>query len=239
MKQIKIKTSLSNVRVGETPNYRLIAKEPKRIDEREFLRRISVMMGQESIQSRFWLDAFRDVLFAALANNEAVDLNFLYAKLHVAGSLPTATEQPTKEGNPVKPRVFLKGELMDALAAFEVVNDTLTVAAILYEVMQDGVDELNRIESATARVVINGSAIKIDPEQTDNGVWLEDPETGLKVADGTVIHSDSSTCHVTFPTLPETGKYKLVIATRDGNDPTEYTLAKAVRNVKVIHEANA
>ena len=239
MKEIKVKATLSNLRVGEKPSYRMTVKEPKRIDEVEFLRRISNVTGQDRIQSRFWLDAFRNVLFGALAENESVDLNFLYAKLHVAGSLAAATEQPTKDENPVRPRVFLKGELMDALAAFDVVNDTLTVAAILYEVQQDGVAEMNRIESATARVVINGNAIRIDSAQEDNGVWLEDPKTGLKVADGTVVHSDSSTCHVTFPTLPETGKYRLVIATRDGNDPNEFTLAKVTRNVTVIHEANA
>ena len=239
MKQIKVKAALSNLRVGETPNYRMIVKDPARIDEVEFLRRISLKTGQDRIQGRFWLDGFRDVLFDALAKNEAVDLNFLYAKLHVAGSLSAATEQPTKEENPVKPRVFLKGELMDALAAFDVVNDTLTVAALLYEVMQDGAAEQNRIESTEARVVINGSAILIDPAQADNGVWLEDLRTGLKVADGTVVHSDSATCHATFPTLPPTGKYRLVIATRDGNDPNEYTLAKATRNVTVIHEQNA
>ena len=239
MKEIKVKATLSNLRVGETPNYRIIVKEPKKVDESEFLRRIAEKAGQDRIQGRYWLDAFRDVLFAALAENEAVDLNFLYAKLHVAGSLPAATEQPTREENPVRPRVFLKGELMDALAAFDVVNDTLTVAAILYEVMQDGASELNRIESTEARVVINGNAIRIDPAQEDNGVWLENPKTGEKIADGTVIHSDSATCHVTFPTLPATGKYRLVLATRDGNNPEEFALAKVTRNVTVIHEANA
>ena len=96
-------------------------------------------------------------------------------------------------------------------------EDTLTVNAILYEIQQDGVAELNRIESPTARVVVNGNAIRIDPAQEDNGIWLEDVKTGVKVADGDVSHSDSSTCHVTFPTLPATGRYRLAIATRDGD----------------------
>ena len=94
-------------------------------------------------------------------------------------------------------------------------------------------------QAPTARVVLNGNAIRIDSAQEDNGVWLEDLKTGEKLADGTVIHSDSATCHVTFPTLPATGKYRLVLATRDGNDPNEFSLAKVTRNVTVIHEANA
>ena len=239
MKQIKVKTSLTHLGVGETPTYRLITKEPMHVDEREFLRRIAERMGQNGIQARYWLDAFRDVLFTGLAENECIDLSFMHAKLHVAGSLTSPTAQPTKADNPVRARVFLKGELADMLAQFAVVNDTLTVDAVLYEIKQDGVAELNRIESPSARIVINGKAILIDADQTDNGVWLEDLKSGVRVADGVVSHSDSATCYCTFPTLPATGKYRLAIATRDGNDPTAYTLAKVTRIVSVVHEPNA
>ena len=239
MKTIMTKAVLSHLSTGEAPRYRLVSTSAKHINEMAFVQRMMEVTGETDVQCRYWLDAFRRALFGALGENEAVDIGFLFAKLYVGGTIGSLSDQPTMAANPVIARVFLKGEFSELVRSIPVENTTVTVEAVMYEVMQDGASDRNRIESATARVVINGSAIKIDPEQTDNGVWLEDPETGLKVADGTVIHSDSSTCHVTFPTLPETGKYKLVIATRDGNDPTEYTLAKAVRNVKVIHEANA
>ena len=235
MKKIKVKAVLSNLRVGETPIYRMIPENVTKVYETEFLERISAKMGQDVVQGRYWLDAFRDVLFQGLAKNESFELSFLNAKLHVTGSLSKSAEQPTKLANPVKPRIYLKGPLAEALMEIDVENDTLTVVAVMYELMQDGASDVNRIEAADRRIVINGSKIKIDPAQEDNGVWLENIKTGVKVAEATITHSDSATCHCSFATLPEAGKYRLVLATRNGESADAYALAKVTRNVFVVN----
>jgi len=232
---IKVKAVLSNLAIGENPVYRAVPKDVVKVSETEFLRRIAVKSGQDVVQARFWLDTFRDVLYSALAANQAVDLNFMYAKLYVGGSLNSITEQPTKEANPIKPRIYAKGELADAIASIEVVNDTETVPAVLNEVMQDDASDRNRIEAANKRVVINGSYLKQDPNATDNGVWLENIETGIKVSAATVTYSDASTIYCTFATLPTTGKYRLVVATRNALDATVYALAKLSRYVYVVN----
>lgn len=79
------------------------------------------------------------------------------------------------------------------------------------------------------------SRAKVVDSQEDNGVIVEDLKTNAKVAEATVVYSDSSTCHVTFPTLPATGRYRLVILTRDGEDPEEYVLARATRIVEIVN----
>lgn len=236
-KQIKAKAVLTKLPVGERTLYRLLASCPYHIGEEAFLRYMAEEMGISLAQCRFWLDTFRNLLFRLLSENADIDLGFLLAKLYVGGSIESIGDQPTKERNPVLGRVFFKGDFAEQLKAIEVVNDTVTVAAILYELLQDGVAEQNRIESETARVVVNGSKIRIDAEQSDNGVWLENISTGVKVADATVSYSDASTCYFTFPTLPSTGKYRLVLATRNGEDPNVYALAKVTRNVYVRKEA--
>ena len=232
---IKCKAVLSNLSVGEPPCYRLVPQDVTKIDEAEFLSRLATKAGQDTVQARYWLDTFRDVFYAYLAENKAIDLNFLYGKLYVGGSLNSITDQPTKEANPVKPRIFAKGELASAIAALDVVNDTLTVSALINEVMQDDASDRNRIEAAQKRVVITGNGLKQDATQTDNGVWLENVDTGIKVADGTVSYSDGSTIFVSFATLPTTGKYKLVVATRNGEDAATYALAKLTRLVYVVN----
>lgn len=237
MDSIKVKAVMSTLPVGEKPLYRLVVTEPYHVGEEDFLQFLAAEMGQTQTQGRYWLDSFRNLLFKLLAENADVDLGFMFAKLYVGGSVESIGDQPTKERNPVRGRVFFKGPFADRLKAIEVVNDTVTVDAILYEVMQDGLDDLNRIESETARIVVNGSNIKIDPAQADNGVWLENAATGVKVAEATVSYSDASTCYFTFPTLPKTGKYKLVIATRNGESPEEYAIVKLTRNVYVKKEA--
>jgi len=232
---IKCKAVLSNLSVGETPVYRLVPQDVKKISETEFLSRLAQKAGQDTVQARYWLDTFRDVFYSYLAENKAVDLNFLYGKLYVGGSLNSVTEQPTKAGNPVKPRIYAKGELAAAIAMLDIVNDTLTVAALINEVMQDEASGRNRIEAANKRVVITGTGLEQDATQTDNGVWLENVDTGVKVATGTVSYSDQSTIYVSFATLPATGRYRLVVATRNGEDAASYALAKLVRLVYVVN----
>jgi len=232
---IKCKAVLSNLSVVESSLYRLVPQDVKRIDEAEFLSRLALKAGQDTVQARYWLDTFRDVFYAYLAENKAVDLNFLYGKLHVGGYLASLTAQPTRESNPVRPRIFAKGELADAIAAIEVINDTLTVAALINEVMQDDASDRNRIEAANKRIVITGNALKQDATQTDNGVWLENIDTGIKVANGSVTYSDASTIFATFATLPTTGKYRLVVATRNALDASLYALAKLTRQVFVVN----
>lgn len=236
---ITTKAVLSNLRRGESPCYRLVPTNVTHITEKEFLERLSAAASQDPAQARYWLDTFRDQLFRLMAQNCAVDTGFLFAKLNVRGSVASATEQPTRQANPVEGVVYFKGDIAAAIRAIDVVNETLTVDAILYEVMQDGASDTNRIESADVRVVVNGARIKEDPNQSDNGVWLEDIVTGEIVSQGTVTYSDSSTCYVTFATLPPTGRYRLAIATRDGEDPETYSLAKVTRIVQVVNGENA
>ena len=237
MDPIKVKAVMSTLPVGEKTLYRLVVTEPHHVGEDEFLQTLAEEMGQTQTQGRYWLDSFRNLLFRLLSENADVDLGFMSAKLYASGSIESISDQPTKEKNPVRGRIFFKGQFAEKLKALDVVNDTATVAAILYEVMQDGLADQNRIESTTARIVANGSNIKLDPEQEDNGVWLENASTGVKVAEATVSYSDASTCYFTFPTLPATGKYKLVIATRNGESPEEYAIVKLTRNVFVKKEA--
>ena len=167
---ITTKAVLSNLRRGESPCYRLVPTNVTHITEKEFLERLSAAASQDPAQARYWLDTFRDQLFRLMAQNCAVDTGFLFAKLNVRGSVASATEQPTRQANPVEGVVYFTGEI---------------------------------------------------------------------VSQGTVTYSDSSTCYVTFATLPPTGRYRLAIATRDGEDPETYSLAKVTRIVQVINGENA
>ena len=227
---------LSSMKVGDVPVYRLVPKNAKKLTESEFLAILSQKVKQSPEEARYWLDCFREVLFGQLSENTAVDLGFLFSKLYIGGTIASLADQPTKQKNPVLPRIYFKNEFSERFKQYEVVNETLTVNAILYEVMQDGASDLNRIESATARIVANLNEGKIDPTQPDNGVWLENPRTDVKVCEASISYSDSSTCYFTFPELPESGKYRLVIATRNGKNPDEYGLAKLTRNVFVLNE---
>ena len=234
MPTIKCNAVLTNLPVGEKTYYRLIPQNLKKVPEDEFLRRMAEKTGQSEAMSRFWMDAFRDELYAALASNEAVDLGFLYAKLYIGGSLQSANEQPTRDKNPIEAKCFTKGALADKIGMIAVVNDTKSAGAILYEVWQDGAETNNLVQAAGVRIVLNGNCIKLTADD-DNGVWLENLTTGVKVAEADVGYSDSSVIHCSFATLPESGQYRLVVATRNAQDPGEYPVEKLSRRVTVVN----
>jgi len=233
---IKVKAVLSQFRVGEQARYRLVTESSEKIDESEFIRLASVKAQKDPVQARFWADIYRKVMFEELMKNNTVDMGDFYAKLHVGGSLAAANQQPTKEGNPVKARIYSKGALADLVGAFEVVNDTLTVGATLYDVQQDGAGETNLLTADNTRIVATGKYVRMDETRTDNGVWLESLE-GVKVKDAVVTYSDAATVYFKFATLPADGKYRLVIATRNAADPDAYTLDLLKRVVYVKKEA--
>ena len=64
-------------------------------------------------------------------------------------------------------------------------------------------------------------------------MWLERAD-GTVAAVGKVTYSDASTMYAKFATLPETGVYTLVLATRNGESANAYAIACATRRVKVV-----
>ena len=231
---IKAKAVASNLGSGEHQIYRLVVSDQKKVTEDVLITRLATKMGVDKSNARFWCDNMRAVIKNALLANEAIDLGFLFGKLYVTGSLQRADQQPTKADNPVKAVCTVKGDLAAAIAALEVINDTETVAIILYEVTQDGISEVNRIESASARVVLTGSNVKIDTSKEDEGVFLED-EDGARIANGVISYSDSSVIYVTFPTLTaaKNGTARLVILGRNGQDAETYAVDRITRNVTI------
>ena len=81
--------------------------------------------------------------------------------------------------------------------------------------------------------VINAKNCRIDPSRADEGVWLEKAD-GTVAAVGEVTYSDASTVYAKFATLPETGVYTLVLATRNGESADAYAVARATRRVQVV-----
>lgn len=83
------------------------------------------------------------------------------------------------------------------------------------------------------QVTITGREIVIDAAHADEGVWLEDIETGEKVAQGSVVSTTRQTDKVTFADWPAPGEYRLCLASRAGM-PAEYALIEIRKAVTVI-----
>lgn len=225
-----------NLREGEAPIFRLVPVNVTKIGNDKFLELVAKKAQSDVVQSRYWLDAFTATIGEMLAQNCAIDLGDMFAKLVIGGSLQSVGDKPTRENNPVRARIYAKGPLAELLKTIEVINDTLTISAQLYEVRQDNATAASRIENNTDRVVVNGHNILLNPSAGDEGIWLENLDTGVKVSTALVSYSDGAVAYCTFPTLPTTGQYRLVLSTRNGQDADEYAVTRLTRNVMVVND---
>lgn len=234
MAEIQVKAVMNNLpSPGGKVSYRLAPASRKTIKEDEFVGLLAAKAKQDKSEARFWCDNFAQTFATQLLANNAIDLGFLYAKLTVDGSLKSASDQPTKEGNPVRAAVWLKGDLAESVKSLDVVNTTITIELVLNSVQQDDAADLNLLTEAGKRVVLNVRNGKIDINADDEGVWLEKNGTVVKTA--VVDYSDSDVARVHFTELPEDGVYTLVISARNGEDSAKYTPARKTRNVQVVN----
>ena len=114
----------------------------------------------------------------------------------------------------------------------EVINVNESHNPLLYEFQEDGQENQNALHNPGKRIVLNGSHISLDKSHSDEGVWLETPG-GKVVANGQIVHSDASTCHLKFPELPKKpGIYVFVLSCRNGRG-TDFKPKRLTRRVTV------
>jgi len=230
MDTLNAKTQLSNLSTAQTPIFMLKPDGVVEMREAEFLEKYAAKLGWSVSKARFALDAYTEAVLEGLSNNKLIEAGPFRAKLAIRGSVAGMTSQPNKVDNPVVANITATGGLAEALRLITVLNVSEVVAAAIYEIQQTGCLEMSKIVNATGDVVITGSGLELQANAADEGVWLENKDTGVMVGSKfSVTSSDSAVIHCT-PTgpLPTNGLYRLVIATRDGD------ATKSVRTVKRI-----
>jgi hypothetical protein len=222
-------------RTGETDEgYQFIVKPTGTITPEAFVADLAASMGVKPHVAEAWAKAFARTVVTRLMDNYLVNTGWCVAQLFVTGSGKSASDQPTKERNPVVARLSFTGEIGRRAKALVAVNMTLTVEASLLELAQAGLVEQNLINTAGARIVATGRGLTLNLDNPDEYVALYKDNTLVKSAE--VIYSDAANIQFRFPSLPETGVYDLVISTRNGESPDEYTTTILKRKVQVVND---
>ena len=231
----KVKVKAVKYLIGTGPDtksgFRFVPKVQKHLTVEEFCALAADRMGSTTEVSEAWNKSFARTGIEQMMLGNAVNTGFMVGKLHVRGSTDSATGQPEKGS--VEGVVNFTGDVREAFAALEVVNDSKMVEASLLSLQQAGEDALNKLSAANADVYCTGNMLYINPNREDEGVWILDSQGGI-VAKCTLV--SSTTTSVVFRTpaeLPEDGQYKIMIQTRNGESDDEYTVATLTRLVTV------
>ena len=211
--------------------YRFVTKAGRVLDEDEFIALTAERMGTSQEIAEAWFRGIMRTFINGMMDGNSVNTGYMLGKLQVRGSTDSATGQP--EQGSVEGVINFTGDVRDAFAALEVVNDSKMVEASLLSLQQAGEDALNKLSAANADVYCTGNMLYINPNREDEGVWLMDLMGRII---GKLVLVSSTTTSVVFRTpaeLPEDGQYKVMIQTRNGESDEEYTVTTLVRNVTI------
>ena len=211
--------------------YRFVTKAGRVLTEDEFMALAAERMGTSQEIAEAWFRGIMRTFIAGMMDGNSVNTGYMLGKLQVRGSTDSANGQPEKGS--VEGVITFSGDVREAFAALEVVNDSKMVEASLLSLQQAGEDALNKLSAANAEVYCTGNRLYIDPNREDEGVWLYDSRDRGVAKLALVSSTTTSVVFRTPAELPEDGQYKVMIQTRNGESDDEYTVATLVRNVTV------
>ena len=210
--------------------YRFVTKAGKVLTEDDFIALAAERMGTTHEIAEAWFKGIMRTFIAGMMDGNSVNTGYMLGKLQVRGSTDSANGQPEKGS--VEGVITFSGDVREAFAELEVVNDSKMVDASLLSLQQAGEDELNKLTDAAANVYCTGNMLYIDPDREDEGVFLY-KGNGLVRKCELVSSTTTSVVFRLGGELPEDGQYKIVIQTRNGEDVDEYTVATLTRLVAV------
>ena len=228
---IKYSTYLSNLKKGDRPCYVARVRHNGTVAQNAFLKAVAEKSGESVERVRFGWDLAMNELRNQLKNGNRVELEQIAAGLAVQGAFDSANASWDPAKNRLAPFVNAKGDLKAALAGLVAENVT-EGASVMIKSILDTVRKENGV-IASPNVYLSGVNVRIDPAKEDEGAWLEDAD-GTIVQRGTVTRSDMTTADVTFAALPPSGKYRFVLAGRNGAD-SAFGVSMAKKSVEVIN----
>lgn len=232
-KEVKFKTVLSSLKKGEKPCYRAIPVTNGSTDLDALAQRASARVGMDVALVKCIAELFLERVEAALCAGRRLEVEGLFSgMLAIQGVFDAANSPWERSKHRLVPRFNAKGDMKSALAGAVGVNITEGNRCRITSVL-DSVAKTEGVISGEEDVEVYaaGGTFLVDTSAEDEGVWLEDAN-GEVVAFGIVTASTATTLDATFATLPESGAYKFVVATRGGLGKG-YGVSIARRNVTV------
>ena len=222
----------TNLQVGNKPVYRMVIQHNGKVSEKTFKARVARRCGYDESVVGCVMDAAGTQTREELGNGYRVDGGWYFAMLNAQGSSDSIREPWDSKKHHLVATLLPKGTLKTCLDNAELVNVTAGATVTVLHVA-DVVAQTDGTISGTAdvEVVITGNGLAIDLAAEDEGVWLEDAN-GVIQSVATVTEATTTTLVCRFATLPEDGKYTLVVASRNGLG-ANYGIAMGKRKVTV------
>ena len=236
MAKLSYTTTLSAFKKGDnSPCYTAHVRHNGTVSTDDFIKALTERSGENKERVRYIWELAQAEISRQLAEGNRLELESIAAGIAVTGSFDSANAAWDRDKNKLSPFINAKGELKNALANLETVNVTQGAKPVILSVLDSILQTDGVITGGDDNMIlISGKDLSINPDAQDEGVWLEDAK-GVIVATATIDASDKSIINCHISAMPESGEYKLVVATRGGMGE-EYGVALAKKMVKVETE---
>ena len=224
-------TPVSTEFTGGAQVYRANVKTNGTVELEELAERLAEKTKQDKSLALYFLQAVDEELSKQILAGKRVNLGQLSTGFAIRGSFNSEDDRFDPKRHTLVATISTLDPLHSALADITPDNIAVGLACSVYSLMDSVTKELN-VVTGTNEQHIQGVNLGIDPENEDEGVWLEDAE-GARAATATVSASDAQTVTCTFPAVAQ-GEYTLVVSCRNGN---RASLAPAVGKIKVMVKA--
>jgi len=188
-------------------------------------------VGLTSIQANAFMDALNSVVCEGIATGNKVNFGPFSIGISMKGSLKVANDKFNSAKNALGVFFVPARALLRALADLEPENATVMDRPWLWEVGSSGIRALNVVKIG-ARVVANGTNIRIDLGQEDEGVWLESM-TGERLAKAEILTTEHTRLVCVFNGSVAPELCQLAVYTRDGG-AANGAVGVVRRRVKVV-----
>ena len=208
---------------GSRKLYRSLSQYNFKVTPEEFASVLADRLGHKGDVAfgHYVLDTIPALASELLNQGARVDLGWIQFAPRFKGSLTTVDEQISADRIEVK--VSLSHKFRHSISNLVGVSTVNPDESVIYTVQESSLLDLNVLKTPGAEVVITGRGILINPERTDEGVWLEDAK-GKLVSRANLLACDHLSAEVQFATLPSKGRYQLILSTRNGKDTSHGTI---------------
>ena len=226
----EMKFDVSEIKGGAGGRYRPILQCGKTVMPEEFASVFSDALNKSVPYASFVLGTLRETIVCQLQSGRPVNLGWISFTPRLKGALEA--KDASGKSDRLEVVATPSRAFRHCLQDMNVINVNQIADPLLYELQEYGQKDQNTLRHPGKLIVLNGANISIDGSHADEGVWLENAD-GDRVETGSVVHSDSASCRVTFNKLPEKkGMYVFVLSCRNGRE-TDFNPKRVARRVKV------
>ena len=193
--------------------------------------RFASFIGSKPSLAEMYVNGLCEYIKEELSNGNRLDFGDFAIGVTMEGGFPAANSPFDPKVNRLKVQMTAKKGFSAAVSRLRPVNETGAEKSVIFSVIErdSGNDYETFSRDGRRNITTNGDYIRIHPEASDEGVWIE-TRMGERLLTGEVYKNDECICDFYLEGHLDPGEYWMVICSRSASK----RLLRAKRLIRVL-----